>query len=357
MTLRTTTRTLLVSASLTATLMAGGVALADGFYADEAGSGTGAASSQQTQSLSGDTSLASTSNGSVTFQIPGDWEHFTYKDDGVTFDAYRSDQGVFQVASVDSARTPDPADTRRTLDFIEELAGDVDIDDDDSIFGESQTREVDGVTMLEMTYSEFDDGRETQGIVTVVYGEQTTVAISAYRAEDAQAVAGTYQQVHQSLTPGGAPSGGGFYADESGSAQALGDVAPGDVLIEDDFEYVVSDDPSTYVRVTVTDAASGSVDLIGVPVTLTNRDDEPERPDTREIVLSGPSGRAQVTDAATCPEDSVYGVGRVGRGESVTAMLYFVDEGAGNYTVSFVDDDRDDRHEQDDTMTIVLTLE
>ena len=36
-------------------------------------------------------------------------------------------------------------------------------------------------------------------------------------------------------------------------------------------------------------------------------------------------------------------------------MLYFVDEGAGDYTVTIVDDDRDDRYDED-MMTIVIEM-
>ena len=90
-------------------------------------------------------------------------------------------------------------------------------------------------------------------------------------------------------------------------------------------------------------------------MTIKNYEDEPERLDVREITLSGPSGKAQVTDASVYPEDSIYSVGRIAPGEEVTAMLYFVDEGAGDYTVTFVDDDRDDRYDEG-MMTIVIEM-
>ena len=158
---------------------------------------------------------------------------------------------------------------------------------------------------------------------------------------------GACADIHLSLAlDASAADDGGFLAEDP----AKGDVAAGDTLRYEDFEYTVSADPATYTTVDV-----DGTTLIGVPVTVKNYEDEPERLDVREITLSGPSGKAQVTDASVYPEDSIYSVGRIAPGEEVTAMLYFVDEGAGDYTVTFVDDDRDDRYDED-MMTIVIEM-
>ena len=87
MTLRTTTRTALVTASLAASLMLGGVALADGFYADGSDSGNGTAATQTQQgggrgngaqagkgSQGNGAKLVTASNGSVSFQVPAGWD-------------------------------------------------------------------------------------------------------------------------------------------------------------------------------------------------------------------------------------------------------------------------------------------
>ena len=356
MTLRTTTRTALVTASLAASLMVGGVALADGFYADGSDGGNGAAAAQTQQgggrgngaqagkgSQGNGAKLVTASNGSVSFQVPAGWEHATYSDDGITYDIYTGPNAVFQVATVTGERIPGVGDDmRRTAEFVEELAGDVDVDEDSLLAGEVQDRTVDGVTIRDISYTERDDGRETQGYVSIVYGEgSVTVAVSAFPADCDVEEMGACADIHLSLAlDASAADDGGFLAEDP----AKGDVAAGDTLRYEDFEYTVSADPATYTTT-----------LIGVPVTVKNYEDEPEQLDVREITLSGPSGKAQVTDASVYPEDSIYSVGRLGPGEEVAAMLYFVDEGAGSYTVTFADDDHDDRYDED-TMTIVIEL-
>lgn len=362
MTLRTTTRTALVTASLAASLMLGGVALADGFYADGSDSGNGAAATQTQQgggrgngaqagkgSQGNGAKLVTASNGSVSFQVPAGWDHATYSDDGITYDIYTGPNAVFQVATVTGDRIPSAdGDLRFTAEFVEELAGDVDVDEDSLLRGEVQDRTVDGVTIRDISYTERDDGREMQGYVSIVYGAgSVTVAVSAFPADCGVEEMGACADIHLSLTPdASAADDGGFLAEDP----SKGDVAVGDTLRYEDFDYTVSDDPSTYTTVDVNGTA-----LIGVPVTVKNYEDEPERLDVREITLSGPSGKAQVTDASVYPEDSIYSVGRIAPGEEVTAMLYFVDEGAGDYMVTFADDDRDDRYDED-MMTIVIEM-
>ena len=345
MTLRTTTRTALVTASLAASLMLGGVALADGFYADGSDSGNGAQAGKGSQGNGA--KLVTASNGSVSFQIPAGWDHATYSDDGITYDIYTGTNAVFQVATVTGDRIPSADDDLRfTAEFVEELAGDV--DEDSLLRGEVQDRTVDGVTIRDISYTERDDGREMQGYVSIVYGAgSVTVAVSAFPADCGVEEMGACADIHLSLTPGAAAANdGGFLAEDP----SKGDVAVGDTLRYEDFDYTVSDDPSTYATVEV-----NGTTLIGVPVTVKNYEDEPERLDVREIILSGPSGKAQVTDASVYPEDSIYSVGRLDPGEEVTAMLYFVDEGAGDYMVTFADDDRDDRYDED-MMTIVIEM-
>lgn len=367
MTLRTTTRTALVTASLTASLMFGGVALADGFYANGSGQGNGAAAAAQGQQQGQGggrangaqdgtgaqqgkgASLVTASNGSVSFQIPAGWDHSTYSDDGVTYDIYTGPNAVFQVATVTGDRIPSPDDDiRLTAEFVEELAGEVDVDEDALLNGTVQDRTVDGVTIRDISYTERDDGREIQGQVSIVYGsDSVTVAVSAYPADCPADELGACADVHLSLTPAAtAASDGGFYAEDS----AKGDVAVGETLRYEDFEYTVSTDTSAYTTVDV-----NGTTLIGVPVTVKNIENESETLDVREITLSGPSGKAQVTDASVYPEDSIYALGRLGAGEEATAMLYFVDEGAGDYTVTFADDDHDD-HYDEDMMTIVIEM-
>lgn len=358
MTLRTTSRSALLAGSLTFGLMFGGVALASEFYANGTGpeapaaaaqSQSGQGSSADAAATTGTSSAVDASNGTVSFQVPADWKHATYRDDGVTYNIYTGPQVVFQVTTVTGDRIPGPDDDmRRTAELVEELAGDVDVDEDALRNGEVQDRTVDGATVRDISYAQRDDGRETQGYVTLVYGANSvTVAVSSYAAADASAMADVCAAVHLSLAPDAATAeDGGFLADGSGSA-AKGDVAAGDTLRYEDFEYTLSDDPSTYTTVEV-----NGTTLVGVPVTVKNIENEPERVDVREIVLSGPSGAAQVTDASVYPEDSVYGLGRLGAGEEVTAMLYFVDEGPGDYTVTFADND--DGHVDKDAMTVVI---
>ena len=357
MTLRTTSRSALLAGSLTFGLMFGGVALASEFYANGTGpeAPAAAAQAQDGQGSPGDAAAAGvlstvdTSNGTVSFQVPADWKHATYRDDGVTYNIYTGPQAVFQVATVTGDRIPGPDDDmRRTAEFVEELAGDVDVDEDALRNGEVQDRTVDGAAVRDISYAQRDDGRETQGYVSLVYGANSvTVAVSSYAAADAPAMADVCAAVHLSLAPDAAPAAdGGFLADGSAAA-AKGDVAVGDTLRYEDFEYTVSDDPSSYTTVEV-----NGTTLVGVPVTVKNVDNEPERVDVHEIVLSGPSGAAQVTDASVYPGDSIYSLGRLGAGEEATAMLYFVDEGPGDYTVIFADND--DGHVDKDAMTVVI---
>ncbi len=353
MALRTTSRSALLAGSLAFGLMFGGVALASEFYANGTGPGASAEQEQaqgtadQGTAAEADGSTVTVSNGSVTFEIPADWSHATYRDDGITYDIYTGDQAVFQVATITGKRvaTVDD-DLHSTAEFVEEVAGDLDVDEDALRAGTVQDRTVDGTAVRDIAYSERDDHRTTQGYATLVYGEgSVTVALSAYSADADASVAAACEAIHLSLTPVSSVEDGGFLAD---GTTAKGDVAVGDTLRYEDFEYTVSDDPSTYIEVDV-----NGTTLIGVPVTVKNIDDEPDHPDVREITLTGPSGEAQVTDASVYPDDSVYSLGRIGVGEEAEAMLYFVYEGSGDYTVTFADPR--DTYDKD-TMTIVIEL-
>ena len=375
MSIRSRIRSVVLAGTLACSLSVGSLAFAtEASSAADAGAdsaGLGSAISQiatnpgtPAPSEQGTPSYVTASTGPLTYQVSESWQLSSVGDanQGMLYDIYTSTTGVLQAIAINGSAIGSENDTVQTfLDGVAQsssMSG-VTIDDPDD-------RTLDGTLIRDVDFEGTVNGVTIDGKVSFVFGTDYTGILASVYADD-MGEDDTFNQAHDSLgltisnatsaakagfTTGGTGSAAGTTGTPDATTPATGTTAPsadqnaaapaaaaGSATVEfEGMTYVVSTDPSTFVRGAVEtyegDPLNGQP-VIGVPVTVTNTSDETKSPDGWMVSMYGPSGMEQDDSASYYIEDSLINVGSMRPGASTTAMIYFLDEGAGEYVAVF----------------------
>ena len=315
-------------------------------------------------------SYLTASTGPLTYQVAESWQPTSIGDasQGLLYDIYTAPNGLLQVVVANETGIGQEDAVVDTF-----LAG---VTQSSSMSGfavdSTKDRTLDGTLIRDIEFEGVVSGSEVDGKASFVFGSDYTGILTSIYMDDGSD--DTFQQAHDSLgltisnamsaanagfTAGGsgtttgnavsAKADAGVASDTSAKqgADAQNSVTPdatptqvadGTPIDFEGFSYLVSTDPSTFVRATV-ESYEGDPDngtpVIGVPVTITNNSGETKMPDAYLIELYGPKGLEQDGMAPYYFDDSVINVSNLRPGATVNAMLYFVDEGAGEYVAVF----------------------
>ncbi len=331
-------------------------------------------------------------SGPLTFQVGETWQATSLTSDPSTgiYDIYTdisASVGVLQTIVVpESALGQEDAMVDEFLGSMTSSAGMTSYEIDDP-----EDHTIDGTLVRDLDFSGVVEGDEFDGLATFVFGsDYTGIVVSVYLDDGDDTTENAFEHAHDSIsltvsnataaqgagltlssdsadtssnTAATAPAAGanasattpstGTNASATapaatdnagttngGSVSSPTSVAAGTPIEFGGFSYLVNTDPSSFVRTAVEtyegDPLNGTA-VIGVPVTITNNTTETTAPEAFFISTYGPNGLEQDDMAAYYLDDSTINVTSMRPGASVNAVLYFLDEGAGEYVAVFDD--------------------
>ena len=316
------------------------------------------------------------STGPLTYQVLADWQLASVGDasQGLLYDIYTASNGVLQAVVINGTGIgQEDTVVDSFLGSMSQSSSMANLQ-----IGDVDNRTLDDTLIRDVEFEGVVSGVEIDGTASFVFGSDYTGVLTSVYADNGSDDA--FKLAHETLgltvsnalsaagagfTVGAGATGSsaadatganaGMTSDapadqNAGTAGTQGDtgattpdatptqVSAGTPIDFEGFSYLVSTDPTTFVRATV-ESFEGDPDngtpVIGVPVTITNNSGETKMPDAYLIELYGPKGLEQTGMAPYYFDDSIINVSNLRPGATVDAMIYFVDEGAGEYVAVF----------------------